>query len=448
MRFRIDVEQILPISSLSIEIELADHRLHCIVGRNGTGKTTLAKAILNLALADIFIRTSSEGAIGASSLIRYCIENDEYLFTYDDATRAISTRTPIPAHIKTLIAVELPAPHGQRFTFFRALSEADRDIRRAVVLGQYVRPDELIEFLSKIYGDRRFDNLVQIEFSRGVCCCTVQDDRRYVREDYFSSGEYFLINLFRMISSGRPLVFIDEIDTSLDATAQARLAAQLRLLCTRHQSTVIFTSHSLALMQTLEPGELLYLERTPTGGSLTPMSFNAVKSILFGFKGWDRYILTEDEELKLFLEHVIRRYCPSAFFSYRIVKIGGGHQVTDLMRRNRQDQFFGPKEHVVSVLDGDQNRKDLPQDTYCIPIPNVEQALWESYREPGFEHAFQNGELLKAKALYKEFVRSGRLSSEEIFHLLCLRHDAALSQFAQTLTGFLCRPSSLDASAD
>ena len=178
MRFRVDVEQILPIASLSFEIELADHRLHCIVGKNSTGKTTLAKAILNLALADTFMRTSSEGAIGASSRIRYCVGDDEYLFKYDQATRAISTRTPVPARIKQLIGVELPAPHGQRFTFFRTLSEADRDIRRAVVLGQYVRPDELIDFLSQIYGDRRFDNLVQIEFSRGVCCCIVQDDRR------------------------------------------------------------------------------------------------------------------------------------------------------------------------------------------------------------------------------------------------------------------------------
>ena len=157
------------------------------------------------------------------------------MFTYDAATRTISTRTPVPDRIKELVSVEMPAPHGQRFTFFRTLSEADHEIRRAVVLGQYVRPDELIYFLSEIYGVRRFDDLVQIEFSRGMCCCIVLDDQRYVREDYFSSGEYFLIDLYRMICAGKPLVFIDEIDTSLDPTAQSRLASQLRLLCVRHK---------------------------------------------------------------------------------------------------------------------------------------------------------------------------------------------------------------------
>ena len=60
-------------------------------------------------------------------------------------------------------------------------------------------------------------------------------------------------------------------------------------------------------MQTLEPGELHYLERTEAETVLTPMSFNAVKSLMFGFKGWDKYILTEDEELKQLLEYVIHR---------------------------------------------------------------------------------------------------------------------------------------------
>ena len=59
MWLRVEIERILPISSLIFEMELGTYSLHCIVGKNGTGKTTLAKAILNLALADTFIRTSS-----------------------------------------------------------------------------------------------------------------------------------------------------------------------------------------------------------------------------------------------------------------------------------------------------------------------------------------------------------------------------------------------------
>lgn len=440
MRFRIKIEHVQPIGSLYFETDLDRHGLLCIVGKNGTGKTTLAKAIMNLALADTFVRTSADGVFDSASTIRYGVDNDEYLFAYDAALRTVTTKKLVAAHHKALVSVEMPAPHGQRFTFFRTLADSDDDIRRAVVLGQYEKPTGLIEFLSCIYGERRFEDLLEVQFRGGVCCCLVKPDQRYIREDYFSSGEYFLINLYRKVLKGTQLVLIDEIDISLDANAQAQLAAQLRSLCIQHRVNVVFTSHSLALMQTLEPGELHYLERTEAETTLTPMSFNAVKSLMFGFRGRDKYILTEDEVLKQFLEYVVTRYCPPAFFSYLIIKIGGAHQVTDLMRRNRTEEFLGPEAHVISVLDGDQMRADLPRGTYCIPIQNVEQALWDEYRKPNFPHVFEGGELLASKKLYGEFVRSKTLVPVEIFKLLCDRHDAGIAQFAQGLRAFLCRP--------
>lgn len=439
MRFRVEIENIPPVHSYVFEVDLDTPGLLGIVGGNGTGKTTLAKSILNLALADTFIRTSPSGSIMPNSRIVYQVGGDEFTFSFEAATRALTTRIPVPEATKRMLAVELPAPYGQRFTFFGTLVESDAEIRRAIVLGQYAKPVELIAFLNEVYGDGRFDDLVEISLRRGSCCCLVQGDDRYLREDYFSSGEYFLIHLFRLISAGRPLVFIDEIDTSLDARAQARLAVQMRLLANRHHSKVVFTTHSLALMQTLEVGELAYLERSADGITLTPMSFNSVKSILFGFRGSDRYLLTEDDVLKQFLEYAIRRYCPPAFFSYQIIYIGGAEQVTDLMRRNRHAQFFGPEPHVMSVLDGDRYRPDLPRGTICIPLHNVEQALWDAYRMPNFEHAFDEGELLGPKPLYERIQRRGILSAEEINCLLCDLHDADMRAFAARLSQFLCR---------
>jgi hypothetical protein len=195
-------------------------------------------------------------------------------------------------------------------------------------------------------------------------------------------------------------------------------------------------------MQTLEPGELHYLDRDPETGvtALSPMSFNGVKSLMFQFKGYDRYILTEDEELTQFLSYVIRMFCPPAFFSYIIIKVGGADQVTDLMRRNRREQFLGPEAHVISILDGDQKRPDLPRGTQCIPLWNVEQALWDEYRQPEFAYIFPDGEQLNPKRLYRELIRSKRISPEEIFRMLCERHENTMKQFAQeVLTTFLCR---------
>jgi hypothetical protein len=334
----------------------------------------------------------------------------------------------------------MPAPHGQRFTFFRTLANADDDIRRAIVLRQYQRPAELVEFLTNIYGERRFDDLVEVQFRGGACCCIVQPDQRYIREDYFSSGEYFLINLYRKVLQRTSLLVIDEIDIALDANAQVQLAGQLRLLCRQHQVTMVFTSHSLALMQTLEPTELHYLERAETETVLTPMSFNAVKSLMFGFRGWDRYILTEDDVLNQFLEYVISHYCSSTFFSYQIIPMGGGGQAVGQMRRNRKYEFLGPAAHVISILDGDLNQNKMESGVHYIPLLSVEKALWNEYRQPGFVHTFEGGELLGNKQLHERYVSSKRLSSQEIFKLLCDCHDAGLKQFAQTLEAFLCRP--------
>lgn len=256
MHFRLEIKHVRPIESLTFEVDLSRHGIHCIVGKNGAGKTTLAKAVMNLAQADTFVRTSPDGVFDDTSSLRYTVGDGEYLFTYDPALRSVTTRKPVLAQHKTVVSVEMPAPHGQRFTFFRTLADQDDDIRQAVVLDRYEKPTALIEFLSNIYLDRRFEDLVEVRLRRGVCCCFVQADKRYLREDYFSSGEYFLINLYRKVTHGSRLVVIDEIDISLDASTQARLTEELRRLCTLHKSTVVFTSHSLALMQTLEPGEL------------------------------------------------------------------------------------------------------------------------------------------------------------------------------------------------
>lgn len=444
MQFRVEIENVHPITKLVIEIDLSQPGIRCIVGKNGAGKTTLAKAIMNLALADTFVRTSSDGVFNDSSAIRYTLGEEHYQFTYDPGLRSISTRKPVKANHKAVAAVEMPAPHGQRFTFFRTLAEHDDEIRQAVVLDKYAKPAALIEFLTNIYQDHRFDDLMEVQFHRGTCCCFVSEDKRYLREDYFSSGEYFLINLYRKITQGTLLVVIDEIDISLDASTQVRLAEQLRLLCAKHGSSVVFTSHSLALMQTLEPSELHYLDRDPETGATTlaPMSFNGVKSLMFQFKGYDRYVLTEDEELTQFLSYVIRRFCPPAFFSYIIIKVGGANQVTDLMRRNRREQFLGPETHVISILDGDRKRPDLPRGTHCIPLWNVEKALWDEYRQPEFAYTFPDGEQLEPKLLYRELIRSRRISLEEVIRMLCDRHENTVRQFAQeVLTAFLCRPS-------
>ena len=386
MQFHVEIKDVRPIKALTFSIDINCNAPLCIVGRNGAGKTTLAKTIMNFALADTFQRTTSDGALRDSSFVRYTLDGASFEFNYDPAVGTLSTRQPVPESLKSLVAVELPIPHGQRFNYFHALSEADDEIRRAIILDDDTRPDALIEFLTRIYGEARYDNLREVRFSRGACCFYLDENNRYVREDYFSSGEFFLVNLFRRLRSGPRLIFIDEIDISLDAVAQARLIGELRKLCTEFSVNVVFTSHSLALMQTLDEGELLNFEMDGEQSLLVQRSFAYVKSLLFGFSGWDRYILVEDDAAKLVIQHHIDRHCMPTYYSYLIIPVGGAGQVIGLLERNRTHEFLAPADAVIAILDGDQagtGNANKP-DTYCMPLWTLESAFETVYDQSDF----------------------------------------------------------------
>jgi ABC-type dipeptide/oligopeptide/nickel transport system ATPase subunit len=359
MQFQVELTDIRPVKALTFSLDLDRNAPLCIVGRNGAGKTTLAKAIMNFARADTFGRTNSNGALVDSSRVRYILDGASFEFTFDPAMATLNSRQPVPQSLRSQVAVELPIPHGQRFSYFQALFDGSDDIGRAIYLEDEVRPDALIGFLTRIYSDARLEDLREVKFSRGACCF-YRVDGRYVREDSFSSGEFFLVNLYRRLQSGPRLVFIDEIDISLDAAAQARLVAELRRLCAQFSVNVVFTSHSLALMQTLGPRELLYLEAGSERSLLEERSFAFVKSVMFGFKGWDRYILVEDEAAKLVVQHLIDKHCLPVYNRFFIIEVGGAGQVISLLQRNRVHEFLAPANAVIAILDGDQVEQAMP----------------------------------------------------------------------------------------
>ena len=128
---------------------------------------------------------------------------------------------------------------------------------------------------------------------------------------------------------------------------------------------------------------------------------------------FDRYILTEDERLKQFLEYTISRYCSPTFYSYQIIHAGGQGQAKGLMKRNIQYRFLGPEENVICILDGDQAQQTQPAQVHCIPLEDVENALWHEYRDPTFEHKFEGGEHLAAKDLYRRLTNTNKLLSHD-----------------------------------
>ncbi|WP_071871780.1 ATP-dependent nuclease [Atopomonas hussainii] len=438
MKIEIEISNVQHIKKLKFNLDLSQCKLTCIIGKNGVGKTTLIKSIKNLALADTFAKTSAGGIFNESSTIFYRLGNDDFIFAYDASIKSLNCKTIIPAPLKSALTVELPMPYGERFNFFQSISDADPEIRRAIILEQYEKPAELIEFLHDIYSESKFENLVEVKIKNRRYYCILIENSKYIREDYLSSGEYFLINLYRKITEQCQLIVIDEIDISLDAAAQAHLIRKLREFCSKYKVNIFFTTHSLAMMRTLRSNEMLYMQTTETETHIYSASYNYIKSLLFGFSGWDKYILTEDDVLQKFIEYIISRYCKNIFFKYKIIYIGGSPNVAGLLRRNISEGFFSDAQNVIAVLDGDQRHLRLARrpSTFCIPQDSVEKALFEYYQEDDF-HPKLPETYNEPKRLYEALIRERKMTEQHIFSYLCDRRNDDMIEFAKNLNYFL-----------
>ena len=427
MQFKVEIHNVQQIERLSLNLNLAENKLTCLVGRNGVGKTTLVRSLKNLSQADTFLHTAPPGIFSSDSRICYWANGEKITFAYDPHIARLNCKKEIPQSIRRLCTVELPIPHGSRLEFFQSISRVDRDIRRQIILEEYSRPEELVKFLSDIYSseEEKFQSLIRTDIRGNSYFSLLRDDGTYIREDYFSSGEYFLVSLYRTIITGSArLIVVDEIDISLDAVAQVQLIKKLRELCVKYDCNVLFTTHSLAMMRTLDDNELFYMEREGMNTVLRPASYSYIKSRLFGFIGFDRYILTEDHVLRDFLETFIRCCCKNVFFEYTIIYIGGASQVVDLLVRNRRDQFFSEPNNVIAVLDGDQRETKYAQESnvYCLPFQNVEKALDECYKENDFPYRLDEGKKFNSpKDLFKSLQHDKVMDSETINRYICAK---------------------------
>lgn len=443
MQFRVEIHNVQQIERLSLNLNLAEKKLTCLVGRNGVGKTTLVRSLKNLSQADTFLHTAPPGIFSSDSRICYWVNGEKVTFAYDPHIARLNCKKEIPQSIRRLCTVELPIPHGSRFEFFQSISRVDRDIRRQIILEEYSHPEELVKFLSDIYSseEEKFQSLIRTDIRGNSYFSLLRDDGTYIREDYFSSGEYFLVSLYRTITTGSArLIVVDEIDISLDAVAQVQLIEKLRELCVRYDCNVLFTTHSLAMMRTLDDNELFYMEREGMNTMLRSASYSYIKSRLFYFIGFDRYILTEDRVLRNFLETFILCCCKNVFFEYTIIYIGGASQVVDLLVRNRKDQFFSEPDNVIAVLDGDKREEKYAQESnvYCLPFQNVEEALHECYKEDDFPYRLDEGKGFNGpKDLFNSLQRDKVMNNEMINRYICAKNKMDLGSLASVLVKFL-----------
>lgn len=217
----------------------------------------------------------------------------------------------------------------------------------------------------------------------------------------------------------------------------------------KYEINLIFSTHSLGIMKMLESDELFYMDFNDGNCILENKSYNYIKSLLYGFTDYDKYLLVEDEILKDFIEFVLDE--EKLFHKYIILPIGGASNVIELMEKNRSKEVFGKVENVKSVLDGDMSSKTAYKDRIDIlflPFKSVEKEFFEYFIRNEFgvfsleelkSNNFQ-GSLSDKKAdkkIYEMFIKNKIKTQREIFEFLKSKKESEVNDFKQKLLEFL-----------
>lgn len=449
-KFSMTIENIQHIEKLEFYIDLSSSGIYAIIGKNGVGKTMLFKAIQNLVTSNTFAKTSNKYIYKDSSKIIYNIDDEIYTYAYNEQVGTLDSKDVIKSEIQNNIYVELPIPFGERFKYFQRLGELDSKIRSHISSASYSKPNELIALLNYIYDTDRFDNLVEIEIQREKYYAIILEDNYYIREDYLSSAEYFIISMYKMIQKKCKFIAIDEIDISLDAMAQVRFIEKLRELSTNYEIKLLFSTHSLALIKTLNTQELFYMDLEQGVCSFENRSYNYIKSLLYGFQDYDKYILTEDKTLKEYMEYLLKD--ENIFSKYIILYIGGASNTVSLMEINKTKKVFDNEGNVCTILDGDQSSKTKYKnraDIFFSPFDDIEDSCLECFNENKFGTFSENDLKTKynvqrqpshndySKSIWKMLVKNNIKTSQEIFQIISENKLEEIECFKQKLCNFL-----------
>lgn len=450
-KFKIILKNIQHINSLEYEIDLSKNSLVCLVGKNGIGKTTFIKSVHNFKETNTLDKVSRLNIIGENSKIVYTVNGEEYEFLPDNINNRyiLDCYKSIESDIQKSIFTEFPIPYGKRFDIYSKLGgDIGEYIKTKFAQESYnEKPVELIQILNNIYGDNKYDDLEQVIFKNESYYIKPLTQENYIREDDFSSGEFMIIQIYKLIKKNSKLIVIDELDISLDSSAQVNLIKELRNLIQIYNFNLLFTTHSLAIMKMMKNNELYFMEELGDRIVIENRSYNYIKAELFQFVGYDRIILVEDKMIKSYIEYLLKD--TSVFLKYEIIDVAGSNQTVDLMDKNKYLNLFGTQ-HILTILDGDQqyqynNRSDVK----FLPVQSIEKYLYKKFINLEL-YGIINGKPIdmqsisraknlkkKAKALYCDSIQKKNISLLKVFELIENDKFQSVSSFRQEIVGFL-----------
>jgi len=433
------------VSLLETTFKFSESNIIVLTGKNGAGKTTLAKAFKLLSEPKIFQKTAGLNAVRPDSYISFKLDGYKpFNYSYNNKLNALDTKQAIPK--KGEIISELPIPYGERFQQFSLVAGHDAELRANIASDNYSHAIDLKKFLNSIYSSNKFTELKVSKVKKYYFYFILKDDDYYIREDHLSSGEFFLIQLYRLITSSAKLIIIDEFDVALDAAAQVRLYNTIQPILKEYNSRLIVISHSLAFMNTVDDGALYYLEDKSGITTLKQRSFGYIKSDLYGFKGYDRYILTEDPILEGFIEYVIKTFSITPYYQHVTIGVGGDNQLKMLVEKNDNENLFSDSNNVLCIVDGDvypklsENYKG-PTKIICSAVKDIEMYIYNNRKTllPGkLPDKNESSNSKKAsKTYWKKLTKHYNININSLYKLIIVNENFNAKKLADEIQKFL-----------
>lgn len=210
----------------------------------------------------------------------------------------------------------------------------------------------IISAANEIFETNKFLRLRVVNLSRGVgneafVLALDTSPVTYHSEKHFSLGELCVLKLLRLITqvNNNSMIIVDELEMALHPRAQVKLLRYLEIQARNKSLTIVFSTHSVTLLKTVNRRQIIYLE-TQDNGDTRPV-VGCYPTYAIGNIAADEETLPD---IVLYVEDVFARDVSTAFFEMfaderfqdpterpttKIIPVGGFQEVISFFDRNR-----------------------------------------------------------------------------------------------------------------
>ena len=311
----VEIHNIKAISDLKFELPLQPG-LYAITGHNGAGKSTMvacaSTVFFNMPMKAYFGRTDE------NSFIKFTLNN-----SIREWKKVNGKWRKFASEKKMEINgfYEGSIMYGNRFrntdfeNIYKVENIQDEDIVKA---DDFIR-ENLGEIL---HADKAYyDNLYQLsKYKTGLKADIFFWEKcgKRVSQFHMSTGENLLISVLNSLCEQQKrkrsrqyyIVFLDEIELALHPSSLRRLVIFLDDYSKRNKASIYFSTHSIELINALDPNNIFYLERHVDDKYeiVNPCYPAYATKYLYDHTGFDQIVLVEDDLAKAIVQRIIREY--------------------------------------------------------------------------------------------------------------------------------------------